>query len=139
MQITYTHPKSNVALTVTGTSDELAPIVLQLINDLPVTPTVKKSTKTKTNTTRNAPHSSSNHYKELRKQIIADFAGGMSRDDLVNKYPVSRTTINSWIRQANLSSYKVRKPNRSRKTAVRRTSTPTPNDLRQRIEAISVS
>ena len=137
MQITYTHPKSNVALTVTGTSEELAPIVLQLINDLPVTSTVKRSTKT--NTTRNTPHSSSNHYKELRKQIIADFAGGMSRDDLVNKYPVSRTTINSWIRQANLSNYKVRKTNRSRKTAVRRTSTPTPNDLRQRIEAISVS
>jgi len=137
MQITYTHPKSNVALTVTGTSEELAPIVLQLINDLPVTSTVKRSTKT--NTTRNIPHSSSNHYKELRKQIIADFAGGMSRDDLVNKYPVSRTTINSWIRQANLSNYKVRKSNRSRKTAVRRTSTPTPNELRQRIEAISVS
>lgn len=131
MEITYTNPKSSATLTVTGTAEELAPLVLQLVNDLPVIPSI--TTSSPKNTTAKKIHSSSDYYKNLRKQVIADFANGASRDDLVKKYPVSRTSINKWIREANLSTYNTR--NNSRKTAVRK---PSNNDLRQRIESISI-
>jgi len=142
MEITYTHPKSNVVLTVTGTSDELAPIVFQLINDLPETASIKTTPKKK------APHSSSDHYRKLRKQVIADFSNGLSRDEIMDKYPISRATMNTWIRNANLSSYKGRKTTRKsatsgRKTASRRTPNstlpPTQADLHQIIESISLN
>jgi transposase-like protein len=138
MEITYTNPNSSATLTVTGTAEELAPLVLQLVNDLPVIPSITTSSTKKTSSKKT--HSSSSYYKDMRKQIIADFANGLDRDALADKYPVSRTSINKWIRQANLSTYKTK--NNSRKTAVRKPSNndlqPSNNDLRQRIESISI-
>jgi len=129
MEITYTNPKSNSVLKVTGSSDELVPIVLQLIADTPVPNaevTVKKPRK-KNNFNPNAA--------QYRAKVIADFANNMSRDDIAAKYPVSRTSINKWIREAGLSNHSTRTPS-VKKYAVK-TSTPA-TGLRQHIENLNL-
>lgn len=125
MQITYSLPNSNITYVISGTAEELSPIVLDIINSSSAK--IKPSVKPADTST---PHSSHNLYKDLRKEVIADFAKGMDRNELSKKYSISRTTINKWIRDANLSTYKKRK-NTSNTTS-------STTNLHRRIESISI-
>lgn len=126
MEITCTLPNSNITYFISGTAEELAPIVLDIINSSSskLKPSIKPAN---TSTT----HSSHNLYKDLRKEVIADFSNGMDRNELSKKYSISRTTINKWIRDANLSTYKKRKNTSN-------TTTSSTANLHRRIESISI-
>lgn len=106
MKITYTTP-TNIEVVVTGTSEELAPLILQFITTGDIIPqsdnAIAKALHPSSRNTKvnRKPHSSSPVYLEMRSKVLEDSFKGMSNAELSRKYGVSRNTISKWIRDNN--------------------------------------
>lgn len=118
-----TYNQNNLTHTVEGSKDDvlmkLMDIVTEdmtiIIDDLKVvrsTPAASKkiattstSTITPSNTSSRYTYSRAN-YRKLKSIVVKDFANGMSRKDLYEKYnDIGVSTIQSWLRDAGFGQY----------------------------------